>query len=571
MNSKINPSVLQAKVREMDASVQKNIKRLHTKPKLKVLKQKWTKPHNRTFLVIQWDIEAQPGEYDYVAVFDKDPLSPLDYIPYQFYWVNRESNKTVITDVVLKENTSYFVAYYTYLRDPIDLDHCDFTPLEIATVHINIEELSAQDDGLGYSIQPHPRIAPQEINMEQTKEALTADLDDGGYQPHDPFLTASGQFTLDSGLDLNLTFDLNWFHPDKVSMWDYVAIFDHYPEDADDFIANQWCWVSNHHNGCYSTTVNFDRSRDYYVGYMIYDFTEKKFVIKEVTKYYTRSNWMTDLKDSIGNVRIKDLTIPGTHNSACYNMTVPLADALTQSQSETFEQQLFDGIRYFDLHVEYYGKYEDKFWFTHHEWSTEVSVSHFLNLIKNFITNNQEIVMLDFNQFYYFNHPSAHDELIELIIKHLGDDMALVSYSQDVTVGKLWEENKRVIVAYDGKLQSENYRNENRLWPTIQTEWDSVETLDDVKKNLDQEINQRHHGIWLLQGIFKLTEESKVSRNIQDLANIINPNLSRWMDDDWIHKNINVIVSDFYLGNNIISMAIERNLARGRAAQYSDV
>lgn len=571
MNSKINPSVLQAKVRELDPNIQKGITRLHVKPQLKVMKQRWTKPHNRTFLIINWDVNTQPGEYDYVAVFDKDPLSPFDYIPYQFYWVNKLQSKTITTDVVLKDNTSYFVAYYTYLRDPIDVDHCDFTPLEIVAVHANIAELPDQDDGLGYSIQPHPRISPQDINMEQTKEALVADLDEGNYQRHNPHLTASGQLTLGLGIDLNLTFDLNWYYPNRVGMWDYVAIFDRYPEDADDYVANQWCWVSNYPSGCYSTAINFDRSHDYYAAYMIYDFTEKKFTIKEVTKFYTRSHWMTELKDSIGGVRLKDLTIPGTHQSACFNMTTPLADAMTQTQTETLHHQLLDGIRYFDLHVEYYSKYEDKFWFTHGEWSTEVSVLSFLNMVNTFLTDNHEIIILDFNQFFYFNDSSAHDELIEMIVNTLGDNMALVSYSQDVTVGKLWEENKRVVVAYDGKMQSEKYQNDDRLWPTLQCEWPNAETIDDAKVNLNREVDLRHHGLWLLQGVFKPTEQSTTSQSIQDLANIINPNLSQWMEDDWIHKNINVITSDFYLGNDIISIAIERNLARGRAAQYSAV
>ena len=39
MNSKINPAVLQAKIRELDTNIQKGITRLHVKPHLKVMKQ----------------------------------------------------------------------------------------------------------------------------------------------------------------------------------------------------------------------------------------------------------------------------------------------------------------------------------------------------------------------------------------------------------------------------------------------------------------------------------------------------------------------------------------------------
>ena len=57
-----------------------------------------------------------------------------------------------------------------------------------------------------------------------------------------------------------------------------------------------------------------------------------------------RSNWMGSLSD---NTMLTDMSIPGTHDSACFN---PVTGAVMgQTQMDSFYVQLMSGIRFFDI------------------------------------------------------------------------------------------------------------------------------------------------------------------------------------------------------------------------------
>lgn len=62
-----------------------------------------------------------------------------------------------------------------------------------------------------------------------------------------------------------------------------------------------------------------------------------------------RSSWMSAIDP---NVRVSQLTIPGTHDSACFNTQAATA-VLAETQSWCIEDQLTNGIRAFDLRYSY--------------------------------------------------------------------------------------------------------------------------------------------------------------------------------------------------------------------------
>ncbi|EDV23633.1 uncharacterized protein TRIADDRAFT_57039 [Trichoplax adhaerens] len=560
---KMDPLSVSQEIQKSGINTQRN-NRMHRqceKLNLKVAKQKWGSPYNQSFLIIQWDTSWQPGEFDFIAVFNKIPKSPFNHLPRQYYWIKYARNNTIVTDVVYRQNLYYYVVYYTYKRNPASLQGFGFTPVKVIWIYNNLTNLPAMQDDSGYAAQPHPRISPQDVNI---KESVIQLQDSQNYTNHYPFLTASGQHTLDIGIDLSLTFNLNWYHPHDVDKWDYVAIYNHDPKNDSGYIANQWCWVSDYKTGFCNTGVQFDRQHHYFAAYISYDYHAKKYVIKESMKYPNHSHWMSDLKNSISKVKLRDLILPGTHDSACYDMVFSLADSWTQTQSETFENQLLDGIRYFDLRTEYKKGSKDKFRFVHNTWLTTTSVPNFLQSVKTFVSKYQEIIILDFNHFYYFN-ANIHDELIEVIMKHIGNDMAPISFTQDVIIGKMWDQNKRIIVAYDGKSQSLKNRNNKKLWPAIRSVWPNVDHVQDAKKKLDQEVDRNHTSLWVLQGILTPLSESIIPFSVQHLANTMNSNLNTWLENDWLHKSINIVISDFYLGNNVVSIAVQRNQAKDRA------
>ena len=566
MTFSANPLSIHKQASKLDVDIQEGISSLQQKPNVRVVKQKWGKPYNKQFLIIEWNTTSSPGYFDYIAIFNQIPTSPFDYLSHHYYWINMAGKNTIVTDVIYKPNSHYYIIYYTYQhkRDSNQSNNYHFIPMETIYIYNNITSLAPMDDDFGFATQPHPRVSPHHVNIQLSKEATSNSQNNQNYTRHYPFLTASGQHTLDFVVDLTLTFNLNWYNPQHVGKWDYVAIYDHDPKNVRGYIANQWCWATNYKSGFCNTAVQFTRQHPKYIAYIIYNFQSKKYVIKEVMKYPNHTHWMSDLKNSIEKIKLRDLIIPGTHDSACYDMKFPLAISWTQTQSETFQNQLLDGIRYFDLRTEYVKGSQDKFHFVHNTWLTTMTVSQFLQLVKIFVSSYQEVIILDFNHFYSFN-ATIHDELIALIVKSMGNDMAPITFTQNVTIGKMWNQKKHVIVAYTGKAKSLKNRNNIKLWPTIRSIWPDVDKVSDAKKKLDNEVNHHHDALWVVQGILTPLSESSLPYSVQHLANSINPKLNTWLQYDWLHKSINIVISDFYLGNNVVSIAVQRNRALGSA------
>lgn len=61
-------------------------------------------------------------------------------------------------------------------------------------------------------------------------------------------------------------------------------------------------------------------------------------------------NWMGYLPQ---NMSIAEVNIPGTHDSGTYNMDTPFVNLLSQCQERTIKEQMNDGLRFFDIRLEY--------------------------------------------------------------------------------------------------------------------------------------------------------------------------------------------------------------------------
>lgn len=68
------------------------------------------------------------------------------------------------------------------------------------------------------------------------------------------------------------------------------------------------------------------------------------------------ATWMHDLAPQIQNRRLSDIVIPGSHDSTTYSLHPEDPTGLSITQSEDLTAQLNDGIRDFDVRVEYRGE-----------------------------------------------------------------------------------------------------------------------------------------------------------------------------------------------------------------------
>lgn len=118
----------------------------------------------------------------------------------------------------------------------------------------------------------------------------------------------------------------------------------------------------------------------------------------------TNAFWMEELHQRLANAKVRQLFLPGTHDSASYkynfdpNRMETLVSRYTLTQDDDILSQLVHGIRYLDIRVGYYRSNEEKFW-ANHGISRIHPLSDILRQVKEFIDSTNEIVILDFQEF----------------------------------------------------------------------------------------------------------------------------------------------------------------------------
>lgn len=120
--------------------------------------------------------------------------------------------------------------------------------------------------------------------------------------------------------------------------------------------------------------------------------------------FQTNAYWMNDLRLRIEDAKVRQLFLPGTHDSASYkynfdpNRMETLISRYTLTQDDDILSQLVHGIRYLDMRIGYYRSNEHKFW-ANHGISRIHPLTDVLRQVKSFVDSTDEIVILDFQEF----------------------------------------------------------------------------------------------------------------------------------------------------------------------------
>jgi hypothetical protein len=111
--------------------------------------------------------------------------------------------------------------------------------------------------------------------------------------------------------------------------------------------------------------------------------------------------WMGDIDPCIRYRRLSDILIPGSHDSVTYNLKFPIAAGFAQTQNQTLEEQLNDGVRAFDIRVSYFttGNFGAN-WYAQHGGIQDVTLTfgQIITSLGNWAIvagREQEIIMLN--------------------------------------------------------------------------------------------------------------------------------------------------------------------------------
>ncbi|KAK9874559.1 hypothetical protein WA026_005394 [Henosepilachna vigintioctopunctata] len=270
--------------------------------------------------------------------------------------------------------------------------------------------------------------------------------------------------------------------------------------------------------------------------------------------------WMS----KYGKLRLGSMMIPGTHNSGSWRGQPFLLKNYILCQDRNWWQQLVFGIRYFDVRV---GVYDNDEVYLTHGVARCTPLDDELDHVANFLRKSpKEVVVLDFHA---FNNPvnftiSNHKIVLDLVRKKLGNFIYPrheMHYDEGPTLDEVWSTGGRVIISYNRR----HIVNENHwLWYEVSRDWGNVIHVDKLQRYIYEKTSRKHYGNPMTVLMAELTPTKLYvflhpTSSLKNLADDVNPNLGFWLRDHNRSDNVNIIATDFFLGNDMINLAQETN------------
>ncbi|XP_017772229.1 PREDICTED: PI-PLC X domain-containing protein 1 [Nicrophorus vespilloides] len=363
---------------------------------------------------------------------------------------------------------------------------------------------------------------------------------------------------------------------------DYIALYDYNPKDRHEPTPPKIVLNANDFNGFYRTKIKFgqpwlpgkweysenvtraDRGAHCFPFWIA---SLKGYDIIDCNCLSIRPTWMHDISDQIRDQRIGNLFIPGTHNSGSYLASNKiLFENYIMNQDRSVWTQLVFGIRYIDLRIGYYIK---EGFFINHDVVPISPLKPILRQIRKFIElAPREVVILDFHRFPYPSEPNLniHLKLVNLIQEELGD-LALppggLQAGKGPTMNEIWHQNKTLIICYGHREIAKAY---SWLWNPLQQYWGDKRKTDELRSFIAGAIKSHqtiYNPMWAIMAELTPTPLDIIFRtnNLRKLADDVNKHITSWFRDEWA-KESNIVATDFFLGNDIINVAIEANRLR---------
>ncbi|XP_076267794.1 PI-PLC X domain-containing protein 1-like [Rhynchophorus ferrugineus] len=277
--------------------------------------------------------------------------------------------------------------------------------------------------------------------------------------------------------------------------------------------------------------------------------------------------WMQDNREYLANQRIGNVFIPGTHNSGSYSGIIAVFEGYVLNQDRDVWNQLVFGNRYLDLRI---GHMPDKELYIYHDNVRIGKVEPVLRQIQKFAElAPQEVIIVDIHRFPFPKNftREMHHKFVRLLQNILGNHIFhSSSYENESgpTFSKIWSTKRSIIISYADSLVINDYQ---WLWPPIKQFWGNTNQVSELRNYLRSSIYE-HVGLrrplWALMAELTPQTWDVILRknNLRVLAQKANKEVTKWFRDEWCNRT-NIVASDYFLGNDLIRVAIETNKAKG--------
>jgi hypothetical protein len=375
--------------------------------------------------------------------------------------------------------------------------------------------------------------------------------------------------------------------PDK---YDYIALADHYPQNAKDYIGN-YCWQYVQNLGPEGYITNESCMKQVNMNFQMADFSklEKLYIfyagwvdgawkiIGEPVSFKAQEHWMENTMLDIGQKRLHEIAIPGAHDAGTFDLYAKGFTINAQAQNMDFLGQLTYGIRFFDCRLQKWAGYNPAYYFYHggaYSWTTIVDLT---TALKTFFGSDksQDIVILNFTHFDAFLSNQQTNDYTTLFNyfkqdTFLSSTMMTPDEAKDLTIAELRSLGKRLLILVGDEDANvapavEAARIAFNLGKSIAftPQWAETHDINYLKTFLDNQVqtNSGLNKMWSLQAILTPRAADSLAWWAQELY----PVLRKWMINEWWNK-VNVVMCDFSGGTDIVHAAIECNRLR-RIAQ----
>ena len=327
------------------------------------------------------------------------------------------------------------------------------------------------------------------------------------------------------------------------------------------------------------------------------------------------ASWMSNLKE---NVNIRNVLIPGSHDSGTYDITpsshlcldadaqilvfarnVGIASQWTKAQSNSIFDQLNSGIRYFDIRISdgYYSGLVIKDLSINnvvgspvicHSVGVTPPSSIFDDMQKFIGRNSKEILILNFQHFYHKQADASdfYSDLIGHIKLKFGSkiiDRSIFKYSiENLTMENLRKNGAQVLILFDQDHRVEKtlspstgksfkdvygtiYSKETSIWSAsdfLSNIWPNASDTEKLKRKLHCIISNHMPGanqLFVLQGVVTPDPSTYLNavsgglpKSLEELGNNVTPKVESWVLNEWVEKDLNIIMCD-WISNSIIT------------------
>ncbi|HEX9982115.1 MAG TPA: hypothetical protein VGF69_02525 [Thermoanaerobaculia bacterium] len=154
------------------------------------------------------------------------------------------------------------------------------------------------------------------------------------------------------------------------------------------------------------------------VAMQVHGSATQKTLFATASLIFDRANWMNVYRDDLRLRKLGQLAFPGSHDAGSYIEDDPLA-----TQTERILQQLYAGVRYFDLRPARVGN--DRTFVIHHDDFAGRPLSEVISDVRTFMQGHNELVILKFSHYGFTGHPFVQSDFDDLVALLRSNDRGL--------------------------------------------------------------------------------------------------------------------------------------------------